>query len=437
MAEMDVKTIEQLLHHPENPISGGNTLSTVGRAHDQEDDHLHHGKKLSVLAKVKEKAKKWRQTLVRKKSGHDNDGNHTPSWGVALEDYVDEDEPDHNIGSLAYESNREPKGSKEVSKHERANPLTSEKQIYNNNAERQIDNEVKQKLPTLRLRTIGPTLGKSYSANAVGYPSVSEDSINEAPRAQSLGNHLREKHPSPSKFTLDTLIAQRKSNKQREKLPHPEELLTGETAIDESSENDIIKEKEEHHSNEAVTAQNVIDESTTKEKRTNTEGDDDNINATREQEQESPITKKTMSEAMSEKLAPSYATATEAIHDINNTRFSNTQQLPMESPQSIKEEQKWDKGVSVKEYFKNKLEPGEDEKALSQVITEVISPRRSPTEKGVVEKVKTAVSMLLQTEEPSSPSSMKSSRSSSLIPVSINAHEVVEEESQEGGMQAN
>uniref|UniRef100_A0A803LX25 LTI65/LTI78 PGEED repeat domain-containing protein n=1 Tax=Chenopodium quinoa TaxID=63459 RepID=A0A803LX25_CHEQI len=393
----------------QNPTSDGNTLSTVGRAHDQEDDHLHRGKKLSVLGKVKEKAKKWRQTLIRKKSGHDDDGNRTPSWGVALEDYVDEDEHDHNIGSLAYESNCEPKSSKEVTKHERANPLASEKQIYNNNAKRQIDNEVKQKLPTLRFRTVRPTLGKSYSDNAVGNPSISDDSINEAPRAQSLGNHLREKHPSPSKFTLDTLIAQRKSNKQKEKLPHHEELLTEEAVVDESSE-----------------TQNVIEESTCEGKRTKTEGDDDKINATREQEQESPITKKT----------ESYANATEAIHDINNTSSSNTQQLPMGSPQSIREEQKWDKGVSLKEYFKNKLEPGEDEKVLSQVITEVISPRRSPTEKGVVEKVKTAVSMLLQSEEPSSPSSMKTSRSSSLIPVSINAHEV-EEEGQEGGMQAN
>lgn len=50
-----------------------------------------------------------------------------------------------------------------------------------------------------------------------------------------------------------------------------------------------------------------------------------------------------------------------------------------------------DKGVSVKEYLMNKLEPGEDERALSQVITQTISPK--------CEKMKEAVNSLLGTEE--------------------------------------
>ncbi|KAL3653230.1 hypothetical protein CASFOL_002911 [Castilleja foliolosa] len=56
--------------------------------------------------------------------------------------------------------------------------------------------------------------------------------------------------------------------------------------------------------------------------------------------------------------------------------------------------QTYDKGVSVKEYFMNKLEPGEDERALSQAITEAISPRKVTNNTGVVEKVKDAVSFL-------------------------------------------
>ncbi|KAG4385284.1 hypothetical protein GLYMA_12G060000v4 [Glycine max] len=60
----------------------------------------------------------------------------------------------------------------------------------------------------------------------------------------------------------------------------------------------------------------------------------------------------------------------------------------------------WDKGVSMKEYLLNKLEPGEDEKALSQVISEAMSPRRTPGDAGVMEKVKEVVTSLLRTEEP-------------------------------------
>lgn len=406
--------------------------------HDHEDDHLHHGKKLSVLAKVKEKAKKWRQTLTKKKFGHDD--NHTPSWGVALEDYEVEEEPE-NHGSLAYESQHAPKTSIENSKHQIADPLTSEKHSFSSDGQNHSDSQVRQKLPALKLRTTGPALCKSHSDHLVGSPSLSGVSINETPRALSLGNHLREKHPSPSKFTLNTLIAQRHSDKQKEKLPCPE--MTAETI---PTETNIAKEKEEHLSDGKATTQGVIDKATAFEgkeepssskkaneqeekqplspmKTIETDGVESSNATNIEQEQQSPTTKKTITEAVSEKLAPAYATVTEATSMIT----SKIQELSTVSPKSTGEERKWDKGVSVKEYLKTKLEPGEDERALSQVITEVISPRRSPSEKGVVEKVKTAVTMLLQTEEPSFSSSMNCSESSSQIPVSTNAHEVEEE----------
>ncbi|KAL0284186.1 UNVERIFIED_CONTAM: hypothetical protein Sangu_2842100 [Sesamum angustifolium] len=78
--------------------------------------------------------------------------------------------------------------------------------------------------------------------------------------------------------------------------------------------------------------------------------------------------------------------------------------------------QKWDKGISVKEYLMNKLEPGEDERALSQAITEAISPRRSTGDSGVVEKVKEAVTSFFWHDEPSN--SMAKAASSSSAPVS-------------------
>ncbi|KAG6436778.1 hypothetical protein SASPL_101680 [Salvia splendens] len=73
----------------------------------------------------------------------------------------------------------------------------------------------------------------------------------------------------------------------------------------------------------------------------------------------------------------------------------NMKQCATGSPQT------YERGVSVKEFILNKLEPGEDEKALSQAITEGISPRKSTGETGVVDKVKEAVSSLLRQEETS------------------------------------
>lgn len=63
--------------------------------------------------------------------------------------------------------------------------------------------------------------------------------------------------------------------------------------------------------------------------------------------------------------------------------------------------QNWDKGVSVKEYLMQKLEPGEEVRALSQVISEAMSPSKAGDhgEMGVVDKVKEAVSSLLGIEE--------------------------------------
>ncbi|KAF7805430.1 putative serine/threonine-protein kinase dyrk2 isoform X1 [Senna tora] len=103
-------------------------------------------------------------------------------------------------------------------------------------------------------------------------------------------------------------------------------------------------------------------------------------------------------------------------------------------------EQVWDKGVSVKEYLMNKFEPGEDERALSQVISEAMSPRRTPQDKGVMEKVKDAVSSFLRNDDPSQNTAAvvtTPTTSSSEIPVSTHAYEVVEDENKSRILQAN
>lgn len=70
------------------------TTPAFGFGYDREYEHDHHAKK-SVLAKVKDKAKKWRQFLTRKRHGHD-DANWTPPWGVSLDEDDDEEDPEYH-----------------------------------------------------------------------------------------------------------------------------------------------------------------------------------------------------------------------------------------------------------------------------------------------------------------------------------------------------
>lgn len=196
---------------------------------------------------------------------------------------------------------------------------------------------------------------------------------------------------------------------------------------------------------------------------------------------------KTITETVTEKLAPAYATVSDATHaiasKIQNLAVSATaaatpqqQQQSGSAPAapqmnpitaasgsmlapvatqsysapscarsagaqagknvSVVDQQIWDRGVSVKQYLMHKFEPGDDERALSQVISEAMSPRKTGggggEHVGVVEKVKEAVTSLLRHDhqEPSSSISKSAyTRSATMppttsrIPISTNAHE--------------
>jgi len=104
---------------------------------------------------------------------------------------------------------------------------------------------------------------------------------------------------------------------------------------------------------------------------------------------------KMLIETVTEILAPAYNMVSDATSKIAATIHSPRDESGAKMI--------WDKGASVKEYLLQKLEPGEEERALSEVITEVISPKKAgpgqAEEKGVVEKVRGTVSLLLGNEE--------------------------------------
>ncbi|XP_074328722.1 uncharacterized protein LOC141666556 [Apium graveolens] len=132
---------------------------------------------------------------------------------------------------------------------------------------------------------------------------------------------------------------------------------------------------------------------------------------------------KTMTESVTDKMAPAYGAVSDATQTIASKIADlscNTSGLTLEdgSIGTDKAESgmegrvhgqsnspsNWSKGVSVTEYLMKKLEPGEAEKALSVVITEKITPTRSPRgdQVGMMERLKGAVTSFLLTEEPAS-----------------------------------
>lgn len=182
-------------------------------------------------------------------------------------------------------------------------------------------------------------------------------------------------------------------------------------------------------------------------------------NSTMKKIQENEVAKpsspsKTLTEAVTEKLAPVYSTVTDATHAIaskiqsltvsapsnpstprkaSSPTIQNTCSDPSQPPKLGKgTEQIWDKGVSVKEYLMHKFEPGEDERALSQVLSYALSPRTKPGV-GVVEKMREAVNSMLRAGEAPQPKptplTAKSSSQVEAAPQPVAAHSVAKSSS--------
>ncbi|XVF20006.1 hypothetical protein REPUB_Repub11eG0160700 [Reevesia pubescens] len=307
-----------------SPRSYTSSPSRSQEVHDPEDVQ-YHSKKLTVVGKVKEKARRWRNSLLKKKN---SEGDNTPSWGVRLEDDEDyEDEDPEYLGAPMYESELAPEGYKENARQNpRAVPVISEKHVLASSVK--LVSEQGKKEPTLA-ETKAKTPASTNATETDGYRTI-------ASKIQGL-------------------------------------FVSVPTGL----------ETEKHDT-----------------------------------------------------------------HETNKQASQETDKHALKTDTPFKpRENKWDKGVSVKEYIMNKFEPGEDEKALSQVISEAISPRRTPGDAlirrtpgdvGVMEKVKGAVNSLLWREEPAQSTTKQSdTNSSSHLPISTNAQAVPEEDNQGRILQTN
>ncbi|KAH7667935.1 ApoC-II domain-containing protein [Dioscorea alata] len=269
----------------------------------------HHHVKKSVLAKVKEKALKWRNLLAKRKYSNDK-ANETPAWGVSLddeeEDYNNEEQDPEFHGAPMYESERTPescKGGGAV---------------------------MEQKKPPLIHRD--PTKEQAMKhVDELAMHHLDEFVETSSPRSNTIKPIMHDDLDEEKSCCL---------------APHP------------TPTHDFASE-------------------------------------TRKDTLKRSASQKTLTEAVSEILVPAY----NMVSDATQTIVSKIQGPDVDEEIGFK--MKYDKGVSVKEFVLKKLEPGENDKAHSKVITESMSPMNSnrAEEKHVVEKFREAVSSLLGKEE--------------------------------------
>ncbi|CAL0304159.1 unnamed protein product [Lupinus luteus] len=325
--------------------------------HDAEEGQ---NQKKSVLTKVKEKAKKLRHSLSKKK--HDDGNTISPSWGGFEDDGVEENA--EYFGAPMYESEKVNGGYIEnTNQHSRGSPVILEG--YKENARHQHARE-------------GPLISEKHVLSSHDTAELEQD------REKLIGRNMSKKTTQPAIATATKAAAPAaaaatafpSANKNMaEKLTPSNAEGSSETAHSLASKIQglgVSKPAEYRTSSASSTAANLNNTSLS------------NIVAPK------PLVRMhstVSSRAPRTPSAPMTPTALPSSAPAGSKNNSSTSQL-------------WDKGVSVKEYLMNKLEPGEDEKALSQVISEAMSPRRTPGDVGVMEKVREAVTSLLRTDEP-------------------------------------
>ncbi|XP_052187264.1 low-temperature-induced 65 kDa protein-like [Diospyros lotus] len=462
-------TFEQLLQGDASRWPSGASATPGNNDHDQEE-LLGHQNKKSVLTKVKETAKKLRRSLSKKKHGHE-DGNN-PSWGVTLDDDDEEDEDPEYLGAPMYESEFAPEAYKETARqHPRAIPVVSEKHVLTSTIKHGGDHHhhQEQQQETQRassgLSNSNKTMTRAMTEKlAPAYAAVSDATHSIASKIAGLtsGNGAAAPSSTEPAAMLSRQYSMPNANpiiitsKATSMAPAaPAAIVTGHSAASD----------DQTRSSSIIASKITVDNNTTGP--TKSSG---NVSEARDKPDHSPP--RTITEAVTEKLAPAYAAVSGASHAIASkitalTGDAGTEQstaeiaskatagesniaskgtgesnIPSKATEEIatKEVQKhnavpeskevvagsgqqtWDKGVSVKEYLMHKLEPGEDEKALSQVITEAISPRNSPGDGGVVDKVRGALTSFLRSNEPSV-STTKGANSSELTTKAANSSE--------------
>ncbi|CAH2065161.1 unnamed protein product [Thlaspi arvense] len=372
-----VAELESLKTHVNH--SGSPSFSTIGQRHQSgegsklspsgsprkenelQGEHSHHKK--SLFSKMKDKAKKLQHSLSNKKR-HDEEGDATMSPFARFED--------HQV--------REKEG------YETLSPRDNLK-----------DRKAREERET----------GEEEDPEYLGAPMY------ESKKAPEELKETARQHPRENVVITETNVLSVLPSKHDAKQEHKD--CTG-----SNKENSLVPEK------------NVLSD-VKQEKPADKTG--------KECTNQEPISpSKTVTETVTETLAPAYAKVSDATHAITKKIQDMAFPVPTESAERETNDvseinsagtnqpagfntKVWDKGVSMKEYIIQKFEPGEDDRALSRVISKAISPRKASSEASTFSGATNMVP---------APNSADNK-----APLLANTHEIVEEETHGKMLQPN
>ncbi|WOL14915.1 hypothetical protein Cni_G23696 [Canna indica] len=249
---------------------------TAGNLQDDHEDRRYRRSK-SMITRLKEKAKKWRQMLVKKRRARQGDSPRTPPLGTIL-DERDEEVSEHQ-GTMLSESDKVA-------------------DVYNDTA-------------------------------------LVKDSTNQ--------------HPAPCDKPTATPLSN--ENKEEGMVKADEEHKHPAPELDRlGSVKDLTIAEVPTTDINTATNEKSMDQNPTCNSSSNNNNDNN----------------KSLGSTVTEMLGPAYSMTQAIASKIQESSG------PM---YEIAAKQVWDKSASVREYLLQKLEPGEEDKALCKVITEVVSPR--------------------------------------------------------------
>ncbi|KAK7261510.1 hypothetical protein RIF29_27824 [Crotalaria pallida] len=377
---------------------------------DLEEDQGLYQKK-SVLFKMREGVKRLRNSFRMRKQ-EEEDRNLTPSWGVTLEEdeEVEEEEDAEYLGAPMYESELAPEGYKENARqHPRANPVISEKHVLHNPVKSRVEQD--QEKTHIPAKSTTTTTTQHSTSTTLHDHNMTEKNIAEKLHLAYLsGSNSDAMNFNSSKIQGPT--PHHSPNKKMTEKNLAEKLTPAYAAGSNSDATNSIPSKmngknlaeklkpayaagSNSHAVNSKPSKMIEKNLAEKLKPTNAAGSNSDATNSMPSKIQGLAISRTSSTNMSS-IAPSTPPISSAPIS-RQTSLSSTSSLNGKNYTNNNP-----KGASVKEYLKIKLEPMNDEKVLSEVLYEAMSPRRTTiatNDAGVMDKVRGAVHSLLHNEE--------------------------------------
>ncbi|KAI8032625.1 Low-temperature-induced 65 kDa protein [Camellia lanceoleosa] len=346
--------VDQSYDHEHLPPSVGLPPPSVTEGEEDDHHHHHHQEKKSVLKKVKAKAKKIKETLTKHGHGHDHEHEHD----YHQRHHIDEEEEDEDEDEMVEDSEVHGAPSGEEAGITPILQSFKKMNVYDNDEEPESkqkpqgatnlytgshDQFSPEPLPlhtTTNREDPGSVLKRFDATKPEDMP---RDTFSKQPSDQSIGYTYTEKISSATSAIADKAV---------------------------TAKNVVASKLLGYGSNEDTTATSTS--TSTKNTHQGDEETTDKAGSVAEYGHK-------IAAAVTEKLAPMY----EKVTDVGSSVMSKVHNTCTDTDTSTGQERGdkgQDGGVSVKEYLVKKLRPSEEDKLLSEMISDALHKRKQEVE---------------------------------------------------------